>query len=188
MYSATNFHRDMPHLAEKLNVQYSQKEKEFQRANAKKEQCLRTNQNNPSAKIANALREASPHDEIGDNDPTNSLDKSSTANAAAEYMLESMRKEHIEEISDQVFKQHHVSEMIAWMQIQIHGRKNYSSNLSCVGHANLNNSQTLAPYVIPSCPRPEFYSDPLLGYALLAEPHESPAKDFEATSWLRVSY
>ena len=26
------------------------------------------------------------------------------------------------------------------------------------------------------CPRPEYDSDPLLGYALLAEPHESAAK------------
>ena len=50
IYSAKNFHRDMPHLAEKLNIKYSQKENEFQQACAMKKRGLRLNQNKATDK------------------------------------------------------------------------------------------------------------------------------------------
>jgi len=140
----------MPHLAERLKIKYSQKEKEFQQACAMKKRSLRLKQNEATDKKVDVSREASQHKEQEVNDPTDSPDKSSTAGFAMEYMLEFMTKEVLEESSDQVFKQLYESELIAWLQTQIQARKNYSSNLSCVGNANLNNAQTFAPYVIPS--------------------------------------
>ena len=140
----------MPHLAEKLIVKYSQKEQEYQRANAMKTRILRLMENHAVAQVANVSHEANQSEQQGANHLTDSLIESSTRGFAAECIRESMRKERLDRISDLVFKQYSMSEMITAIQTQIRTRKIYSSYQRCVAHSNLNNARTVVDFVIPS--------------------------------------
>jgi len=147
IYSAKNFHRDRPHLAEKLQIHYSKKEIDFHRA-------LATKQSVSKSKITNVLSKSSTAEEQQAGVlSSNSMKNLPTAFAAKSR--ESMRKERLDKISKLVFNQYPTSNMIPSIHAQNFMQNTNPSYKLYVVDTKFNFGSNFVPYVIPSIIKPQ---------------------------------